>query len=86
MKNVIVEAAQITRMRNNRRWITNRRVMVIYLGSGNLDIALVRQPFVFGFWFRPQTKPKTKYRCEKVALSLYGCLWIECKPAPPTHP
>src|SRR5215213_9295048 len=32
MKNVIVEAAQITRIRNSRRWITNRIVMVVYLG------------------------------------------------------
>src|SRR5690349_90975 len=28
MKNVIVEAAQITRIRNSSRWITNRIVMI----------------------------------------------------------
>jgi len=32
MKNVIVEAAQITSTRNSSRWITNRMVMVVSLG------------------------------------------------------
>jgi len=43
MKNVIVEAAQITSTRNSSRWITNRRVMVVYLGFWGFVSASERQ-------------------------------------------